>query len=365
PVESATKYPVFTWETYRQENLTNFQPRVYYAKDLVSKVHDYINSYDDHFRRSPQMRRVLEGIIRENTADDEPDAPLIEVINEIDDEPTPPWEFYYSNKIWLGEGIDPPDTSKLVGCDCKGKCDPNSKTCSCLLRFQPYVQYCENQKPGFAYDDDTGLLRVPGVPIFECNSLCACDDEKCRNRVVQQGRKCHVALKKTEKKGWGVFATKKILKGTFIGVYSGEFMLDSVCEMRGLVYDQSGRTYLLNIDFFHIEQLLGADHVEYTVDAYHVGNFTRFLNNSCDPNCKLNPCYIDEVDVGKPLLAFFAKRDIPSGEELCFSYYGYDDDDAKVKDKAEEGAKSISNECYCGAKRCKGTNIWTPAIDEF
>ncbi|KAJ7180641.1 hypothetical protein C8R46DRAFT_1070082 [Mycena filopes] len=352
--EATATYPVFTWETYRQENFSKCQPRVYYARDLVSKLHDYINSYDDHFRRSPQMRHVLESIIRENTADDEPDAPLIEVINEIDDEPTPPWEFYYSNNIWLGDEIDPPDRSQLVGCDCKGKCDPNSKTCSCLLRLQPFLQSNYNLSPGFAYDTDTGLLRAHRAPIFECNSLCACDDEKCRNRVVQHGRKCHVVLKKTEAKGWGVFASKKILGGTFIGVYAGEFLLDSVCNNRGLVYDQSGRTYLLDIDFWHLEKL-GIES-EYTVDAYHVGNFTRFLNNSCDPNCVLNPCYIEEPDMGKPLLTLFAKRDIAAGEELCFSYDGYDPDeeeDPTDKDKAE--AKStIENKCYCKAKRCRG-----------
>ncbi|KAJ7148667.1 hypothetical protein C8R43DRAFT_1088325 [Mycena crocata] len=349
-----TSYPVLTWQTFRQD-FSNFQPRVYYAKDLVSLLHDYINSYDDHFRSSPHMRRVFESAIRENTAEDEPDAPWIDVVNELDSdtEPTPPWEFFYTNKIWLGEGIDPPDTSKLVGCDCKGKCDPKSTTCSCLKRQEEYSR--EVFGPGFAYDQK-GRLRTSGAPIFECNALCSCDDEECKNRVVQHGRKCTIILKKTLNKGWGVFASRKIQKGTFIGLYAGEFLRDDLSERRGLVYDKSGRTYLLNIDWYYLD-----NKSEYVVDAYHAGNFTRFLNNSCDPNCKVNPCYINEPDLAKPLMTLFALRDIAQGEELCFSYGGYDpnnqDPEDEDEDEDDQGARSIVNKCYCGAVQCRGKSF--------
>ena len=43
------------------------------------------------------------------------------------------------------------------------------------------------------------------------------------------------------------------------------------------------------------------------------------------------PCYINESNIDKPLLAVFARRDIEAGDELCFSYSGdYDDDDDDV-----------------------------------
>ncbi|KAJ7720302.1 hypothetical protein DFH07DRAFT_760927, partial [Mycena maculata] len=341
-----TVYPVITWESYRQD-LSNFQPRVYYARDLVSLLHDYINSYDEYFRSSPNMRLVFESAIRANTAEDEPDAPQIQVVNMVDHEPCPPWEFYYTNKIWLGEEIDPPDITQLVGCDCKGKCNPKSTTCSCVKRQSSF--YKELHDPGFAYDNK-GRLRVQtGIPIFECNALCSCDDDECKNRVVQHGRKCSVNIQKTPNKGWGVFAPKKIQGGTFIGVYSGEFLRDDVSESRGLVYDKSGRTYLLDIDFYHLKEL---GDCQYVVDAYHAGNFTRFLNNSCDPNCKVTPCYINEPDIQKPLLTLFATRDIAPGEELCFSYSGYDPNNPDEDEG--KGANSIKNKCYCGAAKCTG-----------
>ncbi|KAJ7661256.1 hypothetical protein B0H17DRAFT_953645 [Mycena rosella] len=330
-----------TWDSYRRD-LSNFQLPVYYAKDLVSLLHDYINASDEYFRGSLNMRRVFESAIRENTGEDEPDAPWIDVINDVDDEATPPWEFYYTNKIWLGEGISPPDVTKLVGCDCRGKCDPKSTTCACVLRQNPYVEKVFG--PGFAYDSK-GRLRTPKAPIFECNAMCSCDDDECKNRVVQHGRKCSVSIKKTPDKGWGVFASKKILKGTFIGVYSGEFLKDDVSERRGLVYDKSGRTYLLDITYYYLAE------TQYVVDAYHVGN-----NNSCDPNCRVNPCYINEPDLEKPLLTLWARRDIAIGEELCFSYQGHDPDDAD-QNEDNEAAHTIVNICRCGAATCTGTRI--------
>lgn len=45
-------------------------------------------------------------------------------------------------------------------------------------------------------------------------------------------------------------------------------------------------------------------------------------NHSCDPNCKIFACYIDDADINKPLLAVFTTRDVEPWEELCFSYYG-------------------------------------------
>lgn len=45
-------------------------------------------------------------------------------------------------------------------------------------------------------------------------------------------------------------------------------------------------------------------------------------NHSCDPNCKIIACHIDDADVDKPLLAVFTTQEVEPWEELCFSYYG-------------------------------------------
>ncbi|KAF8874416.1 hypothetical protein BD779DRAFT_255631 [Infundibulicybe gibba] len=312
-------FPALTWHSYRQ-NLRNFVPKCYYTKDLPHSLQDYINLMSNFTRQLPGMRDIFEAAAQQNTVDDEPFAPPIKVLNDIDSEPTPPWEFHYSNKLWHGEGVPPPDITNLVSCDCIGKCDPKSKTCACLKKQQSSNP---NNTLDFAYDVK-GRLKEPGYPIFECNDLCRCGDE-CRNRVVQHGRKCAVVIKKTLKKGWGVFAHpqgKKILKGSYIGHYAGEILTDAMGEERGVLYNKSGRTYLFDIDFYHLRIDNENWENKYVVDAYHAGNFTRFLNHSCDPNCKLHPCYINESDIDKPWLTVFAERDIEPGEEICFSYSG-------------------------------------------
>jgi histone-lysine N-methyltransferase SUV39H len=170
-------FPSLNWKIFRQ-NINNFTPKCYYSRDLPHTLQDYINRWPESARLHPQMRHVLQSSILENTADDEPDAPCIEIINIVDHEPTPPWEFHYSNKMWHTDGVPPPDVTKLTSCDCMGKCDPKSKTCACIKRQQQYV---EGIYSDFAYDKN-GRLKFPDYPIFECNDLCGCDDE-CRNRV--------------------------------------------------------------------------------------------------------------------------------------------------------------------------------------
>lgn len=124
---------------------------------------------------------MLEAVIAENTAQDEPDAPPIMVVNEIDDEPTPPWEFFYSNKMWYHEDVPPPDYTKLVGCDCIGECDPASTTCACLRRQKNLWPDGVESGFGFSYNED-GMLKNWDETIVECNDLCRCSS-KCRNRV--------------------------------------------------------------------------------------------------------------------------------------------------------------------------------------
>lgn len=172
--------PVLTWCDFRRD-LNNFKVEHLLAKDLPHSLQDSINAMPPYVLKSQAMATILEIFIAENTADDEPDAPPIKVINNVDDEPTPPWEFYYTNKMYHGEGVPSPDIFKLENCDCIGRCDPKSKTCACVQRQE---RYTKDYHDDFSYDD-RGRVKRQGVPIFECNDLCRCGDE-CKNRVRQR-----------------------------------------------------------------------------------------------------------------------------------------------------------------------------------
>jgi len=149
--------------------------------DLPTGLLDYVNNLPDRIKKSPVFRGMFEAVVTENTAQDEPDAPLIQVINEIDEEPTPPWEFYYSNKLWYHEDVPPPDYDKLVGCDCVGECDPTSITCVCLRRQKNLWPDGEQSGFGFSYNEN-GILKNWDETVVECNDLCRCTS-RCRNRV--------------------------------------------------------------------------------------------------------------------------------------------------------------------------------------
>ena len=170
-------FPAYRFESFRKDP-KNF-PRVNYAADLPSSIQDHINNQPEEVRMLGEIREVFEAMILENTADDERDAPPIVIQNGVDDEPTPPWEFWYSNKMWHGNGVPDPDVKSLMGCDCRGACNPKNKSCACAQRQCKAMG--DDRATEFAYDK-TGRLKFPGFPIFECNNTCWCGPE-CTNRV--------------------------------------------------------------------------------------------------------------------------------------------------------------------------------------
>lgn len=169
-------FKALTWETHKRD-LSNFHFKHYSAKDIPTSLPDSINRLSEYTRMHQGIRDVFRAYILESIVEDEAGAPDIEIINDVDLEPTPLFEFNYSNRMWYGEGVPLPDYSKLEGCGCVGKCDPRSKTCACAKRQRKYL----GMEDGFVYDKN-GRLKHAGYPIFECNELCACDED-CRNRV--------------------------------------------------------------------------------------------------------------------------------------------------------------------------------------
>ncbi|KIP04851.1 hypothetical protein PHLGIDRAFT_75200 [Phlebiopsis gigantea 11061_1 CR5-6] len=154
----------------------------------------------------------------------------------------------------------------------------------------------------------------------------------------------------------------------------------------GRKYEEFGRTYLFNIDGHHVtkwQEYHGKKpEAAYCIDAYHVGNFTRYLNHSCDPNCGIVPCYINEANIEKGLLTIWTVRDVVEGEELCFSYFGQPDEDdfrpmvstpqmrarsltnLDVQTKQEKAKLvKIRSLCQCKATRCTG-RMWKFNADE-
>lgn len=95
-----------------------------------------------------------------------------------------------------------------------------------------------------------------------------------------------------------------IRKGTFVIEYVGELIDEATCLERVKKGDDDTNYYMLTID------------KDCIIDAGPMGNLSRFMNHSCNPNCETQKWTVSgEVRVG-----LFASRDIISGEEITFDY---------------------------------------------
>lgn len=74
------------------------------------------------------------------------------------------------------------------------------------------------------------------------------------------------------------------------------------------------------------------------IDARVKANLSRFVNHSCDPNCRLTAMNVN----GHMRVGIFSLRDIAPGEFLSYDYQF----DTKHGDKFA---------CRCGAENCRGT----------
>ncbi|HEX3602563.1 MAG TPA: SET domain-containing protein-lysine N-methyltransferase [Steroidobacteraceae bacterium] len=131
--------------------------------------------------------------------------------------------------------------------------------------------------------------------------------------------------------GYGVFALRRIRKGTTIIEYLGDRVTHGQANARYADKDPvDGHTFLFTVD------------AKTVIDAGVNGNEARFVNHGCNPNCQT-------VDIGKRIF-IEALRTIPPGEELAYDYriQRDADDPADVDDVFA---------CRCGAGLCRGSML--------
>jgi hypothetical protein len=134
--------------------------------------------------------------------------------------------------------------------------------------------------------------------------------------------------------GLGVFATRRISKGTRIIEYLGERVSHAEADRR---YESKepgdAHTFLFIVD------------ARTVIDAGVGGNEARFVNHACAPNCESvienRRVFIDSV------------RTIQPGEELTYDY----------QIQREAGDPPDVDEifaCRCGTESCRGSMLWPP-----
>jgi uncharacterized protein len=134
--------------------------------------------------------------------------------------------------------------------------------------------------------------------------------------------------------GRGVFALRRIRKGTRIIEYLGDRITHAQADRRYDDHDENdNHTFLFSVDRSLV------------IDAEVGGNDARFINHSCGPNC--------ESVIERRRVFIDALRDIAAGEELSYDYQiGRERDDPPNVDEIYA--------CRCDSPDCRGTMLWPP-----
>ena len=134
--------------------------------------------------------------------------------------------------------------------------------------------------------------------------------------------------------GRGVFARRRIRKGTRIIEYLGDRVSHPEADRR---YDsktsEDAHTFLFIVDRGIV------------IDGGSNGNDARFINHGCDPNC--------ESTIDDRRVFIEAVRTIQPGEELTYDYQ-------IGRDKTDPPNVDEIFACHCGAASCRGSMLWPP-----
>ncbi|KAI3821314.1 hypothetical protein L1987_08878 [Smallanthus sonchifolius] len=197
------------------------------------------------------------------------------------------------------------------------------------------VCHCKPPIDGRMGCRDECLNRMLNI---ECvKGTCPCG-ELCSNQQFQKRKYSKMKCVPSGKKGCGLQLQEDILKGRFLIEYVGEVLDMPAYEARQKEYASKGHKH------FYFMTLNGSE----VIDACAKGNLGRFINHSCEPNCRTEKWMVN----GEVCIGLFAIRDIKKGEELTFDY-NY----VRVFGAA-------AKKCVCGSSRCRGVIGGDPLNDE-
>ncbi|XP_058127587.1 histone-lysine N-methyltransferase NSD2-like isoform X3 [Anopheles coustani] len=202
---------------------------------------------------------------------------------------------------------------------------------TCLCMFPQYKarrpicidSYCDC-RPDDADPCGPTSLCINRITMIECiPSTCPAKD-RCLNQRFAKRHYQSLEVRDFEEKGHGLVASESITYGKFIIEYVGE-VIDRNELNRRVKENRQNTNYFLRID--HLM----------TIDAGQKGNVSRFINHSCNPNCKMQKWNVGYA----PAIGLFATKDIKAGEELTVNYNS-------------KYFASMKQECRCGSSKCSG-----------
>ncbi|KAI5476201.1 histone-lysine N-methyltransferase [Pseudohyphozyma bogoriensis] len=338
-------------------------------------------------QNSPDYTQMFQHMIDLTNAEESPGGPKVHICPPTHGNGpyAPPAELIWTRRVNYPQTVLP---RQAPGCGCVGNCgDPrNRKTCECLKRqiaaFRSRNGDDRSNRKDFAYDKK-GLAHHKEIyddPIIECNSQCGCGPG-CINKVVGRGPKVNLDIFYTgHGRSWGLripFESQRIPEGTPIGIYAGDLILPNiefwhiladleassavVKTTGGRPSDKKGKLKRADLDATpDVEE----DRSVGEIDAFRLGNFTRYMNHHCSPNTAAKAVYTEDADIRRPLIVFFALKDLEPGQEVCISYYHSFlspelPEGQSLKEYRRLAASARKNaaadrQCRCGHDLCRG-----------
>uniref|UniRef100_A0A1I7U340 [histone H3]-lysine(4) N-trimethyltransferase n=1 Tax=Caenorhabditis tropicalis TaxID=1561998 RepID=A0A1I7U340_9PELO len=218
---------------------------------------------------------------------------------------------------------------------------PVAQGCS---RARPYVKMTMKQKrslvrrpenesnPTFSERDETAIrhqqMASKDMRMLQRRLLTSLGDTNNDFFKINmlKARKKMIKFARSRIHGYGLYAMETIAQDEMIIEYIGQKIRSLVADEREKAYERRGigSSYLFRIDEHSV------------IDATKRGNFARFINHSCQPNCYAKVLTIE----GEKRIVIYSRSIINKGEEITYDYKFPIEDD-KI-------------DCLCGAKACRG-----------
>ncbi|XP_066506787.1 histone-lysine N-methyltransferase SETD1B-A [Hoplias malabaricus] len=140
-------------------------------------------------------------------------------------------------------------------------------------------------------------------------------------------RKKKIRFCKSHIHDWGLFAMEPIAADEMVIEYVGQNIRQVIADMREKRYEEEGigSSYMFRVDHDTI------------IDATKCGNFARFINHSCNPNCYAKVITVES----QKKIVIYSRQPISVNEEITYDYK-FPIEDEKIP-------------CLCGAENCRGT----------
>ncbi|XP_041095954.1 histone-lysine N-methyltransferase SETD1B-A isoform X2 [Polyodon spathula] len=140
-------------------------------------------------------------------------------------------------------------------------------------------------------------------------------------------RKKKIRFCKSHIHDWGLFAMEPIAADEMVIEYVGQNIRQVIADMREKRYEDEGigSSYMFRVDHDTI------------IDATKCGNFARFINHSCNPNCYAKVITVES----QKKIVIYSRQQISVNEEITYDYK-FPIEDVKIP-------------CLCGAENCRGT----------